>query len=57
MFTFLIISRKSHFHLQVIPQVRRVNNFTAHKHAYEIPDFVCFKAPVTGFDFYKWSHH
>ena len=28
-----------------------------YEQAYEIPDFVRFKAPVTGFDFWKWSHH
>ena len=48
---------ESHFQFQDLPHVRRANNFTAHLQAYEIPDFICFKAPVTGSDFYKWSHH
>ena len=30
MFTYLIISRESHFQLQVLPHVRRANNITAH---------------------------
>ena len=57
MFTYLIISRESHFQFRVLPYVRCADNFTAHYKAYEIPDFVRFKAPVTGFDFCKRSHH
>ena len=57
MFTYLIISRESHLQFRVLPYVRCVDNFTAHYKAYEIPDFVGFKAPVTGFNFCKRSHH
>ena len=57
MFTYLIIFRESHFHLQVLAHVRCANNFTVHLQAYETPDFVRFKAPVNGFDFCKRSHH
>ena len=57
MFTYLLISRESHFQFRVLLHVRSADYFTAHYKAYEIPDFVCFKAPVTGFDFCKWSHH
>ena len=57
MFTYLLISHESHFQFRVLPHVRSADNFTAHNKAYEIPDFVRFKAPVTGFDFCKRSHH
>ena len=57
MFTYLLISRESHFQFRVLPHVRSADNFTAHYKAYEILDFVRFKAPVTGFDFCKRSHH
>ena len=57
MFTYALISRESHFQFEVLPHVHFADNFTAHYKAYEIPDFVRFKAPVTGFDFYKRSHY
>ena len=57
MFTYLLISCESHFQFRVLPHVRSADNFTAHYKAYEIPDFVRFKAPVTSFDFCKRSHH
>ena len=57
MFTYLIISRESHFQFRVLPHVCCADNFTAHYKAYIIADFVHFKAPVTGFDFCKRSHY
>ena len=57
MFTYLIIYRESHSQVQVLLHVRYAENFTAHYKAYKIPDFVCFKVPVTGFDLCKRSHH
>ena len=57
MLTYLLISHESHFQFGVLPLVRCVDNFNVHYKAYEISDFVRFKAPVTGFVFCKWSHH
>ena len=57
MFMYLLISHESHFQFGVLPHVHCADNFTAHYKVYEIPDFIRFKAPVTGFDFCKRSHH
>ena len=57
MFTYVLISRESHFQLQVLVHVRPARNNHYQLQAYEIPDFVRFKAPITGFDFCKRCHH
>ena len=57
MFTYVLISRESHLQLQVLVHVRPARNNHCQLQAYKIPDFVCFKAPVTGFNFCKRCHH
>ena len=54
---YFIISHNSHFWLQVLAHVRLRQIFTAQLQAYEILDFIHFKALVTSFDFCKWSPH
>ena len=57
MFTYLIISHESHFHLQVMAHIRLQLTFTVqNKHTkYQISFH--FKALVTSFDFCKQCHH
>ena len=50
MFMYSIISRESHFQLQVLAYYGILK-------AYKIPDFIRFKAPVIGLDLFKRSHH
>ena len=47
LFTYFLVSRESHFQLQVLVHVRPSRNNLCQYQAYEVPDFVHFKATVT----------
>ena len=51
------MSLESHFQLEVMAHVRLLLIFTAQYLAYEILDFIHFKAPVTSFDICEWFQH
>ena len=53
----MFISRESHFQLQVLFMYAPREIITASNKHTKIPDFVRFKALVTGFDFCKRCHH
>ena len=56
MLMYLIISHKSHFQLQAWLMYAVQIIVTTHKQAYEIADFIRFKAPLTSFDLCKQLH-